>query len=71
MASTDLRTDGMHCASCSMLIEMTVGDLPGVSTVKSDYVSGATHVEYDPSQVTEEDIVNAIVEAGYTAEPAS
>lgn len=71
MASIDLRTGGMHCASCSMLIEMTVGDLPGVTAAKSDYVSGATHVEYDPTQITEQDIINAIVEAGYTAEPAA
>jgi copper chaperone CopZ len=71
MASIDLKTGGMHCASCSMLIEMTVGDLPGVTAAKSDYVSGATHVEYDPAQVSVEDIVNAIVEAGYTAEPAA
>jgi copper chaperone len=26
-----LRIDGMHCGSCSMLIDDTVEDLPGVS----------------------------------------
>lgn len=71
MASTDLKTGGMHCSSCSMLIDMSVGDLDGVTSVKSDYVNGETHVEYDPEQITVEDIVNAIVEAGYTAEPIS
>ena len=68
MASIDLRTDGMHCGSCSMLIEMTVGDLVGVSSVKADFASGITHVEFDPALVTVDEISKAITEAGYVAQ---
>lgn len=67
MASIDLKTDGMHCGSCSILIEMTVGDLVGVSAVKADFATGTTHVEYDPAFVSVDDISAAITEAGYVA----
>ena len=68
MASVDLKTGGMHCGSCAMNIEMSVGDLPGIETVKADASAGKTHVEYDPSSVDIDTIVATIVEAGYTAE---
>ena len=67
MTSIDLNTGGMHCSSCSMLIDMTVGDLPGVSSAKADYAKGTTHVEFDPSVISVKEIVAAITAAGYTA----
>jgi Cu+-exporting ATPase len=72
MADTDLKlkTTGMHCPSCSMLIEMTVGDLDGVQAVKSDHRTGETDVTYDPSRITPDEIVEAIRSAGYGAEVA-
>lgn len=71
MTSVDLKTDGMHCGSCTMLIEMTVGDLVGVSSVKADFATGNTHVEFDPQFVAVEQITAAITEAGYAARPAA
>jgi copper ion binding protein len=71
MATLDLKTGGMHCSSCSMLIEMTVGDLPGVSLAKADYAKGTAHVEFDASAVSAEQIITAIRDAGYTAEIAA
>jgi Cu+-exporting ATPase len=71
MASINLKTGGMHCSSCSMLIEMTVGDLPGVSSASADYVKGTAHVEFDPAEISVEQIVGAICDAGYTAEVAA
>lgn len=67
METVDLRTDGMHCPSCSMLIEMTVGDLAGVSKVEADYRKGTACVDFDPAVVTAQEIIGAIEEAGYTA----
>ncbi len=65
-----LKTTGMHCQSCSMLIEMTVGDLDGVSEVKSDYRTGETDVTFDPERIDTEQIVDEIRKAGYGAEVA-
>jgi copper chaperone CopZ len=54
-----------------MLIEMTVGDLIGVSAVKADFASGNTHVEFDPGFVSIQDITAAITDAGYAAQPVA
>ncbi len=62
-----LKTTGMHCGSCAMLIDMTLGDLEGVEEVKTDYVSGATSVTYDPALLSEHDLVVAVRSAGYDA----
>ena len=62
---TTLKTTGMHCRSCSMLVDMTVGELEGVESVETDYVSGDTKVAYDTERVSTDDIVAAIRSAGY------
>lgn len=67
--TTRFRNTGMHCPSCSMLIQMEVSDLPGVSEVVSDHATSETSVTYDPNVVGIDDIVGAIVKAGYSAEP--
>ncbi len=64
------KTTGMHCPSCSMLIQMSVGELDGVSSVESDHRTGTTTVTFDDATVTPERIVEEIVKAGYGAEPA-
>ena len=70
MATVDLKTGGMHCSSCSMLIEMTLDELPGVSSASADYRSGVARVEFDPAVVSVDRIIAAVIEAGYTAEAA-
>lgn len=72
MAATSVRLDtqGMHCQSCSMLVQMTLEELGGVESATSDYASGITEVVYDPDLVNVEEIIGAIVAAGYRAEVA-
>ena len=67
---TRLKTSGMHCRSCSMLVDMTLGDLQGVEESRTDLASGMTEVRYDPQQVTVEELISAIRSAGYDAEVA-
>ena len=38
-------TTGMHCPSCSMLIQMDVSDLPGVVAVKAKDVKGGGKID--------------------------
>jgi copper chaperone CopZ len=54
-----------------MLIEMNVGELAGVSTVRADVASGTTEVAYDPAVVDVETILGAIRASGYGAEVAA
>ena len=60
-----LTTTGMHCRSCSMLVDMTVAELDGVEHVETDYVSGDTLVRYLPDVVSVDDVVAAIRSIGY------
>lgn len=66
-ASVRLDTTGMHCRSCSMLVQMTLEDLPGVESATSDFATGITDVVYDPAVVTVDQLIEAIVGAGYGA----
>jgi copper chaperone CopZ len=68
MSTVNIKTSGTHCSSCSMLIEMNVGDLPGIEEVKASHADNLTVVTYDPSAVTAEEIAEEIRRSGYDAE---
>jgi copper ion binding protein len=68
MQTVDIATGGMHCSSCTMLIEMSVGELAGVQCVKADLEKERTHVEFDPTAVSVDAILGAIRDAGHDAE---
>ena len=58
------KLDGMHCTSCSLVIEGELEDL-GVDDVEANYVKQVVQVEWDPSKVSEDRIVKAIEKQGY------
>ena len=60
---------GMHCASCGLLIDDAVEELDGVERCQTDARRGRTVVKADPTVITVDAIVAAIVDAGYQAEP--
>ncbi|MBI5232617.1 MAG: heavy-metal-associated domain-containing protein [Coriobacteriales bacterium] len=68
METVRIKTTGMHCQSCTMIIEMNVGDLPGVEEVDVSLADGVAEVTFDPSQVGPDAIVKEIKDAGYQAE---
>jgi copper chaperone CopZ len=68
MNTIQIKTTGMHCSSCSMLIEMNVADLPGIDSVKASSADSLTTVTYDPNAVDAKTIVEEIRTAGYDAE---
>jgi len=63
--TSTFRVKGMHCASCGMLIDDVVEDLPGVRRSQTTLRSAQAVVEYDPVQCTTDDVLGAIAEAGY------
>lgn len=65
-----LATTGMHCGSCAMLIDMTLGDVEGVSAVSTDYGTGMCEVTIDPDVVGVDEILAAVRAMGYDAEVA-
>ena len=64
-------TTGMHCPSCSKLIEMDLTDLAGVQAVSVDHRTALAEVTYDDVVVGPDEIIGVIVKAGYGAEIAA
>ncbi len=67
-ATANLITSGLHCTSCSMLVDLTVGELDGVSDVRTDHATGETVVSFDDAEISVEQIIEAIRSVGYDAE---
>lgn len=60
---------GMHCASCGLLIDDAVEELPGVERSETDSRRGRAVVRTDLAVTSSAEIVAAIAEAGYPATP--
>ena len=58
------KVQGMHCASCAMVIESDLED-EGVKAACS-YVKQSLSVEYDPAKIQEAKIEEVVKKAGYT-----
>ena len=46
-----LKVKGMHCASCSVLLDKLVGTQPGVLSVTTSYGAEKTAIEYDETKI--------------------
>lgn len=62
-----IKLDGMHCVSCGMNIDGELEDLPGVLRASTSYAKSLCTVEYDPQQIKERDLIQAIKKLGYSA----
>ena len=60
---------GMTCSACSAHVEKSVGKLPGVGSVSVNLLQNSMQVEYDPAQLSEQQISDAVGKAGYGAVP--
>ncbi len=58
---------GMTCSACSAYVEKCVSKLSGVQRVQVNLLANKMQVEYEETQVTAEEIIRAVVAAGYGA----
>ena len=58
---------GMTCSACSAHVEKAVTKVPGVSAVSVNLLANNMQVTYDEASVTPENIIQAVVSAGYGA----
>jgi len=65
MAKTVLKVKGMHCASCSVLIDKTLSKQPGIVSAKTSYGAEKTAIEFDDSKISLVDIDKFINKLGY------
>lgn len=71
MAQDKFDVGGMTCAACQAHVDRAVSKLDGVQSVVVNLLAGSMLVDYDPAQVTPDDICTAVDRAGYSASPVS
>jgi copper chaperone CopZ len=64
---TKLKIEGMHCASCAMLIDEELEELAGVEESHTSYAKQETTVVFDEGTVELPALVETIEELGYRA----
>ena len=69
MAQDKFDVGGMTCAACQAHVNRAVSKLDGVQSVAVNLLAGSMLVDYDPAQVTPDDICTAVDRAGYSASP--
>ncbi len=63
--SVTYHVSGMHCASCSSLIERTIGKLAGVATVSANYAAESMSLTFDGQEPSTEQLAKTLKPLGY------
>lgn len=67
MKKTKISVGGMHCASCALNIEKTLKKTKGVKEAFVNFSIARAIIEFDEASVDEENLIDKIKKAGYTA----
>lgn len=66
--TAELNVQGTDCASCDVTIRRHLHKLAGVRDIRQGQDKQHVVVDFDPKQVTPEQIAKAVADAGYIAE---
>jgi copper chaperone CopZ len=55
----------MHCGNCAMILEGLEDELPGISKISASYHKQQLDVEFDESQLSADEIIQAARQKGY------
>lgn len=69
--NVNLSLAGMHCASCALLIERGLKQVPGVKQANVNFAAEKARVIFDTNQANVENLIKAVKDAGYSAEISS
>jgi copper chaperone len=68
---TTLRSQDLNCPSCVSKIENKLQSIDGVSEATVHFSTGRIVVEHDRDQVTKDELIEAVAQAGYTAKASA
>ncbi|MBW3004652.1 heavy metal translocating P-type ATPase [Candidatus Woesearchaeota archaeon] len=71
MRKTQLDITGMHCASCSAVINKTLDKLEGVSKANVNFTTGKATIEFDENQISVAKLIKAVKSKGYGAQESA
>lgn len=63
----DFQLTGMTCAACANRIEKGLSKMPGVASASVNFALETAHVEYNPSEVSADDMIRKVEKLGYGA----
>jgi copper chaperone len=66
MTEKTLKVPDMSCGHCKAAVEGELNGLSGVESSNADVEKGTVAVRYDEGRVSNEQLIEAIEEAGYT-----
>ena len=67
LAQVEFSVPNMVCEGCAGAISAKLGQLPGVQEVKPKVAQKQVYVQYQPGQVQQQQLVDALAESGFTA----
>ena len=70
MTKINFNVTGMTCSACSSRVEKAVSKLDGVNCVSVNLLTHSMKAEFDESVLTADNIIDAVVKAGYGADVA-
>lgn len=68
MEKLNLKISGMTCAACSARIEKVLSKTDGLEHVSVNLATEKAALDYDPSKVSPQDVIDKIIKTGYGAE---
>lgn len=69
MTEEKFAVTGMSCAACSARVEKAVSEVAGVSRADVNLLTNSMTVKYAEELCSKNDIISAVIKAGYGAEP--
>ncbi|SMO66112.1 heavy-metal-associated domain-containing protein [Gracilimonas mengyeensis] len=67
LTKTILRSDELNCPSCVNNIESNLNSMEGIEKATVKFNSGKIEVDHNPELVTEDDLLAAVQQSGYSA----
>ena len=64
---TTFHIGGMSCAGCAASVTRTLSQIPGVTLAEVNFAAEQARVVYDPQRVSENALVEAVSEGGFSA----
>lgn len=68
MTEAVINVKGMSCEACARNVTNALTTMPGVADAKVSLEQAQATVQYDPAQVSEEQLKSAITDIGFEAQ---
>ena len=65
MKEVKLNIEGMHCTGCSTRLEKVLNNVDGVESAKVSLEEKKADIQYDETQISEKELIEAVEDAGF------